>query len=36
MKIVLELCELGLYKEIGKKIPAQRKDEVMRNIFDVS
>jgi hypothetical protein len=34
MKTLLELCESRFYKEIGMKIFAQRRDEVMRSIFD--
>jgi hypothetical protein len=34
MKTLLELCASRFCKEIGKKIFAQRRDEVMRIIFD--
>jgi hypothetical protein len=36
MKTLLELCESRFCKEIGRKISAQRRDEVMRRIFDAS
>jgi hypothetical protein len=35
MKTLHELCESRLCKEIGKKIFGERRDDVMRNIFDV-
>jgi len=35
MKTLHELCELWLWEEIGKKIFGERKDKVMKNIFDV-
>jgi len=35
MKTLLEFCESCLCKEIGGKIFALQKDEVMMNIFDV-
>ncbi len=35
MKILHELCESQFRKEIGKKISGERRDEVMRNIFNV-
>jgi hypothetical protein len=34
MKTLLELCVLSFYKEIGRRIFAQRRDEVTRSIFD--
>jgi hypothetical protein len=34
MKTLMELCESHFYKEISRKIFAQRRDEVMRSIFD--
>jgi len=35
MKTLLEFCESCFCKEIGGKIFALQKDEVMMNIFDV-
>jgi hypothetical protein len=35
MKTLRELYESQLYKEISRKIFGERKDEVMRSIFDV-
>ncbi len=34
MKTLMELCESRFYEEIGRKIFAQQRDEVMRSIFD--
>jgi hypothetical protein len=35
MKTLHELCELQFWEEIGKKIFGERRDKVMRNIFNV-
>jgi len=35
MKNFHELCESWFYKEINRKIFGERRDEVMRSIFDV-
>jgi len=35
IKTLHELCESWLCKEIGKKISGERRDEIMRGIFDV-
>jgi hypothetical protein len=35
MKALHELCKSWFYKEIGKKISGERRDEVRRSIFDV-
>jgi hypothetical protein len=34
MKTLLKLCESWFYKEISKRISGERRDEVMKNIFD--
>ncbi len=34
MKTLHELCESWFYKEIGRKISGERRDEVKRSIFD--
>jgi len=36
MKTLHELCESHFYKEIGRKIAGERRDEVRRNIFEAS
>ncbi len=35
MKTFHELCELQFCKEISRNISGERRDEVMRSIFDV-
>jgi hypothetical protein len=35
MKTLHEFCESRFYEEIGRKIFGERRDEVMRSIFDV-
>jgi hypothetical protein len=34
MKTFHELCESRFYKEIGRKISGEQRDEVMKSIFD--